>query len=150
MTPTPFSPAFSPAPLWRRLAAAAYDALLLAALWMAIGTVDTIVRTIAGWPPHIRLLQVTLLLSTLLFFGWFWTHGGQTLGMRAWRLQLRRSDGQPLGWINAVARFGFAWLAWLPLAAGVLWSGIARDRRAWHDRWSGTDVVLLPKASSQR
>lgn len=140
MTPTPILPA----PLWRRLAAAGYDALPLAAVWMAVATIDLVARTLAGWPPQVHALQAALLLSGLLFFGWFWTHGGQTPGMRAWRLRLRRSDGQPLNWVNAVARYGFAWLAWLPLGAGVLWSGIDRDRRAWHDRWSGTEVVLLP------
>lgn len=134
-----------PAPLWRRLAAAAYDTLLIAALWMAVATVDTVVRAIAGVPPQVHVLQAALLLSVLLFFGWFWTHGGQTVGMRAWRLQVRRDDGRPLTWVNAVARFGFAWLAWLPLGAGVLWCAIDRGRRAWHDRWSGTEVVLLPK-----
>jgi len=139
-----------PAPLWRRLAAAAYDALLIAALWMAVATVDTIVREVAGLPPQVRVLQAALLLSTMLFFGWFWTHGGQTVGMRAWRLQVRRADGRPVGWVNAVARFGFAWLAWLPCAAGVLWSAIDRDRRAWHDRWSGTEVVLLPRPGQPR
>ena len=134
-----------PAPLWRRLAAAAYDLLLLAAVWMAVGTIDTVVRTTAGLPRSVAVLQAALLLSALLFFGWFWTHGGQTVGMRAWRLQLRRTDGQPLNWVNAIARYGFAWLAWLPLGAGVLWSAVDRERRAWHDRWSGTQVVLLPK-----
>ena len=134
-----------PAPRWRRLAAAAYDLLLLAAVWMAVGTVDTVVRTTAGLPRSVPVLQAALLLSALLFFGWFWTHGGQTVGMRAWRLQLRRSDGQPLNWVTAIARYGFAWLAWLPLGAGVLWCAVDRERRAWHDRWSGTQVVLLPR-----
>lgn len=139
-----------PAPLWRRLAAAAYDALLIAALWMAVAAVDTVVRAVAGLPPQVHVLQATLLLSALLFFGWFWTHRGQTVGMRAWRLQVRRTDGGPLRWIHAIARFGFAWLAWLPFGAGVLWCLIDRDRRAWHDRWSATEVVLLPEPDPRR
>jgi uncharacterized RDD family membrane protein YckC len=135
----------TPAPLWRRLAAALYDGLLLVALWLVVTMADTAVRILAGLPPSVRALQVCLLLAALLFFGWFWTHGGQTLGMRAWRLQVRRDDGGPLRWPTAIARYGFAWLAWLPLGAGIMWSVLDARRRAWHDIWSGTELVVLPK-----
>ena len=134
-----------PAPLWRRLAAAAYDALLLAAIWMALATADLFLRGAAGLPYNVHVFRAELLLAALLFFGGSWTHGGQTLGMRAWRLQLRRIDGQPVNWPTALARYAFAWLAWLPLGLGVLWCVIDSRKRAWHDTLSGTEVVLLPK-----
>lgn len=134
-----------PAPLWRRLAAAAYDTLLLAAVWMVLAMADTLVQALAGSAPNVHVLRAVLLGASALFFAWPWTHGGQTLGMRAWRLRLRRADGEPVGWPQALARYGFAWLAWLPLAAGVLWCAVDARRRAWHDTLSGTEVVLLPK-----
>ena len=135
-----------PAPLWRRLVAALYDALLLAAVWTVVVMADTFLRGAGRIAYDAHVLRAELLLSGLLFFGWFWTHGGQTLGMRVWRLQLRRVDGRPLNWPAAMARYAFAWLAWLPLAAGVLWCAIDPRGRAWHDALSGTEVVLLPKA----
>ena len=134
-----------PAPLWRRLAAAVYDALLLAAVWMVIAMADLFLRGAAGLPYSVHVFRAELLLAGAAFFGWFWTHGGQTLGMRAWRLQLRRVDGGPLTWPTALARYAFAWLAWLPLGLGVLWSALDPRRRAWHDALSGTELVLLPK-----
>jgi uncharacterized RDD family membrane protein YckC len=145
VSPEPAAALTVPAPLWRRLAAAAYDALLLAAVWMVLGVLDLVVRAMLGWPYDAHVFRAVLLLASLLFFGWFWTHGGQTLGMRAWRLQVRRTDGMPLPWPAAIARYAFAWLAWLPLGAGVLWSAVDARRRAWHDALSGTEVVLLPK-----
>ena len=135
-----------PAPLWRRLASALYDALLLAAIWMVVTMADLYLRLAAGLAPNVHALRAELVLAALLFCGWSWTHGGQTLGMRAWRLQLRRVDGQPLNWPTALARFAYAWLAWLPLGAGVLWCAIDARRRAWHDALSGTEVVLVPRA----
>jgi len=146
LTPTPPAPPIFPALLWRRLAAALYDAVLLAAIWMSVALLETLVRTLADLPYNVHAYRAGLLLSGLLFFGWFWTHGGQTLGMRAWRLQLRRADGRAIDWPVAAARYGFAWLAWLPLGAGVLWCVVDARRRSWHDIWSGTEVVLLPKA----
>ena len=134
-----------PAPLWRRLAAAAYDLLLLAAIFMVVARADVWTRSRLGLPGSVGALRALLLTAGFLFFGWFWTHGGQTLGMRAWRLQLRRVDGGPLTWPTALARYAFAWLAWLPLGLGVLWSALDPRRRAWHDALSGTELVLLPK-----
>ena len=135
-----------PAPLWRRLASALYDALLLAAIWMVVAMVDLFLRGAAGLPYEAHVLRAELLLAAVLFFGLSWTRGGQTLGMKAWRLQLRRVDGRPLNWPTALARFACAWLAWLPLGLGVLWCAIDARRRAWHDALTGTEVVLLPKA----
>jgi uncharacterized RDD family membrane protein YckC len=135
-----------PAPLWRRLAAATYDGLLLAAVWMVAAFVDVLVRDLLGLGYDARVFRAWLFLVGLVFFGWFWTHGGQTLGMRAWRLQVRRSNGTPLHWPAASARYAFAWLAWLPLGLGVLWCVIDARGRAWHDTWSGTETVLLPRS----
>lgn len=137
-----------PAPLWRRLAAALYDGLLLLALWMVLALLDALLRKALSLPYHAGSLRALLVFSGLLFFGWFWTHGGQTLGMRAWRLQVRCQDGTALRWPNAALRYVTAWLAWLPLAAGVLWSAVDPRRRAWNDWLSGTEVVLLPKVPS--
>ncbi|MGQ0587464.1 MAG: RDD family protein [Gammaproteobacteria bacterium] len=135
-----------PAPLWRRLASAAYDALVLAAIWMVVVMADLfLLQGVAGLPYHAHLLRAELMLATLLFCGLSWTRGGQTLGMRAWRLQVRRVDGRPVTWPTALARFAWAFLAWLPLGLGVLWSALDPARRAWHDRLSGTELVLLPK-----
>lgn len=136
-----------PAPLWRRLAAAFYDGLLLAAIWMIVAMADALLRGFTGVPYSAPLLRAALFLAGLIFCGWFWTHGGQTLGMRAWRLQLRRSDGRAVGWPTVLSRYAFAWLAWLPCGAGVLLSVLDAQGRAWHDRFSGTELILLPRSS---
>jgi len=135
-----------PAPLWRRLASAVYDALVLIAICMVVVMAHLfLLEGVAGLPYDARVLRALLLLAVALYCGVSWTRGGQTLGMRAWRLQLRRSDGAPLSWPTALARFAFAFLAWLPLGLGVLWCAIDARQRAWHDMLSGTEVVLLPK-----
>jgi uncharacterized RDD family membrane protein YckC len=90
-------------------------------------------------------LQLYLLLIAFAFFGWFWVHGGQTLGMRAWRLRLVSADGGPVSWKQAAIRFAAALLSWSCLGLGFFWALIDREKRAWHDRLSGTRLILLPK-----
>jgi len=133
----------TPAGLTRRLAAAAYDGLLLVAAWLAATAVlMPLVR--APIPAHSGWFQAYLIAVSFLFFGWFWTHGGQTLGMRAWRLRVVSADGGRVPWRRALLRFLAAALSWGLAGLGVLWCLADAKRRTVHDRLSGTRVVLLP------
>jgi uncharacterized RDD family membrane protein YckC len=95
-----------------------------------------------------RVYQAALLLTIALFFCVFWTWRGQTIGMLAWRLRVERNDGTFLTWRDALLRLGGACVSLAALGLGYFWIWIDRDRLAWHDRWSGTRVVVLPKTSS--
>jgi uncharacterized RDD family membrane protein YckC len=137
--------------LVRRLAAILYDTLLLAALLVVASAVVTIPvglifgqATAEGLGDN-PLFMLWLALVPLLFFTWFWRRGGQTIGMRAWRLQLVSSDGESVTLKKAVLRFFTALLSWIPLGLGFLWILVDPERLAWHDRLSGTRLVLLSK-----
>lgn len=133
-----------PAPLWRRLAAALYDALLLVAVWLSAGLALSVGSTVLGMALSPRFTQACLFMLSFFFFGWFWINGGQTLGMRAWKLSLRREDGKPLNWANAMLRFSAAILSWGLAGVGMLWCLFDRQRRSWHDIVASTEVVVLP------
>lgn len=137
------------APLIRRLAAIAYDAFLLfgvlflASLLALPFTADDAQRA------HHPLFSVYLFVVSFIFFGWFWTHGGQTLGMRAWRVRVVRHDnGGTITWWQASLRFLVATLSWLMLGTGFLWSVFDKERRTWHDIYSETVLVVLPKTEA--
>ena len=131
--------------LLRRLGAMLYDGFLLAGVMIVAAIPLPFFQSAADDSAWVRaLIQIYLVLVCFLFFGWFWTHGGQTLGMRAWRLQLCRIDGQNLAWSTAVVRFLSALLSWLALGLGFFWVTIDPQNRAWHDRLSKSIVVVLP------
>ena len=131
--------------LLRRLGAMLYDGFLLAGVMIVAAIPLPFFQSAADGSAWVRaLIQIYLVLVCFLFFGWFWTHGGQTLGMRAWRLQLYRIDGQHLAWSTAVVRFLSALLSWLALGLGFVWVAIDPQNRAWHDRLSKSIVVVLP------
>lgn len=91
------------------------------------------------------LLQFYLLGVCFVFYGWFWVHGGQTLGLRTWRLRVVRHDSTPITWRHAALRFAGAILSWAALGLGFLWIYVDPQRRAWHGHLSGTRVVLEPR-----
>ena len=133
--------------LWRRLAAIFYDSWLIAALWLLGATADTFVRAGLGLSSegnHLPL-QLYLVLAPMAFFGWFWTHGGQTLGMRAWRLKLLDCRGAKVNLRQSLIRCVAALLSMLAFGLGYLWILFDREGLAWHDRLSDTRLVMLKR-----
>lgn len=156
------------AKLPRRLAAIVYDSLLLAGvlfvasgLALGVAVLAMGVDSVKAHPPLIGnpFFQTYLLLVCFFFYGGFWVHGGQTLGMRAWRLRLQRCDGGNICWQQALLRFlgGGLWLVPMlglhqTLKPGIGWSlsiGLSGLllllALRLPDRWSETELVMLPK-----
>ena len=129
--------------LLRVLAAIFYDLWLIAALWFLGAIVDTLLRQAPGG--NYLLLWTWWALSPLLFFGWFWTHGGQTLGMRSWRIRVVDSEGEAVGWGQALRRYLAALVSWGAAGLGFVWILFDRDGCSWHDRLSGTYLVMTEK-----
>ncbi|HXV41031.1 MAG TPA: RDD family protein [Steroidobacteraceae bacterium] len=156
----------------RRLGALAYDALLLLALlfvatlpWLPMTHGEAITPQASGWVS--QLYRAWLLLVAFGYFGLSWTRGGQTLGMRAWRIGLERADGGVPGWLDALVRFtlgaamallaglglwflrGPGWslpdfaaaLLLLPPCANLLWAACDARGRSLQDIASDTRVV---------
>jgi uncharacterized RDD family membrane protein YckC len=140
-----------PAPLARRLGAAFYDTILVAGLLVVASAVVTLpVGVILGQESAATLssnmlFRIWLLLVPLLFFTWFWTHGGQTLGMKSWRLKIVDEWGDTPSPQLAVIRYFAAILSWLPLGLGFIWCLFDAEGRTWHDRLSATHLIVLPK-----
>ncbi len=133
-----------PAGLFRRLAALLYDSLLLLAV-LFIATAILLPLTDGVAFSHNPFLTTYLLFISFFFYSWFWMHGGQTLGMRSWKLQLRNINPGPITLWQALLRFMVAIPSLLLLGTGYLWMLIDRDKLTWHDRYSETRIVQLDK-----
>jgi len=137
--------------LIRRLLAIVYDLfLLIALLFVATAIVmvfnqgNAIERGQALYPFYIAYL-VTI---SFIFYGWFWTHGGQTLGMKTWKIRLQRVDGKAVTWPLALIRFITAILSWSAAGAGFFWSLFSPQKRTWHDIASRSVLIDLRQAKS--
>lgn len=141
-------PSFEPASLFRRLAAFSYDLLLLAALMLCFTLLVVVIAAALGRsvPPGSVWFQFCVTALVAGFFCSFWVHGGQTLGMRAWRIRVVRDDGTKLTWPQAIVRFAAALVAVVPAGLGLWWSLFDDSGRAWHDRWTRTRVVRTDAA----
>lgn len=133
--------------LVRRLAAMVYDALLVAAVAMIAVALTLPFSGGEAVADHAglqrTLMQAWIVFVTGGFFVWFWVHGGQTLGMKTWRMRVVRTDGTPLRWRDALLRFGWAVPSVGLAGLGLLWMVFDRERMALHDRLSHTRLVIL-------
>jgi len=146
--------------LARRLAAMFYDGLLVFAICFCVTLAVVGLRNVAGGEaihPGERaiaggfqlVLQVALCISVALFFGWFWTRTGQTLGMQTWRLRIDNLQGGRISWQQAMIRLLVACLSISCAGLGYWWVLFDRDKRSWHDIASQSSVRLLPKPEKQ-
>lgn len=148
-------PSYAIAGFVRRVAAFVYDGLVNIAIWMVVSAIWLkVYYSITGNAPEETLSQQLtlfplLILSSFIFYGWFWTHGGATLGMQAWRLRAVRSDGQSLTWLDAVTRYFFAALFNLIAGIGLLWCLLDKEKCAIQDHLSHTRVIFVPKNSKK-
>ncbi|MPZ19864.1 MAG: hypothetical protein GEV06_18410 [Luteitalea sp.] len=134
-----------PAPLDRRVVAGLVDAFVLLIIDL---TVLYLTRRVTGvsWS-ELRLLPLAPLIGflALLDAGYlvtFTAASGQTIGKSIMRLRVvgETSSRVPLG--NAIVRAVVYLVSVVPLGLGLLPMLFGSDRRAWHDRITGTRVVV--------
>ncbi|MDP1692760.1 MAG: RDD family protein [Burkholderiaceae bacterium] len=164
--------AFETPGLARRLAAFLYEGVLLFGVLMIAGYLYSsltqqhhALRGQAG-------LQAFLFIVLAIYFVWFWSHGGQTVAMRAWHVRLLTHDGRPVGPARATLRYLASWVWFVPalvtawraglhsaaqiftlMAVGViayaLLSRLHPQRQFWHDALCGTQLVTWRPAAGR-
>lgn len=141
LTVQPAEDSPAPAGLPRRFAAIVYDSLLLFAVLFFASLVVIAPFDIRYGDPLYPLYLLYVHGVGFLFFGWFWTHGGQTLGMKTWSIRIRPMNDGAVTWRQALIRYLAALLSWLLLGAGFLLSLFHPQRAALHDLLSGTRLI---------
>ena len=138
-----------------RLLSLLYDLWPVLALWMVLGAIFTVGYLLAGHDKRENIapfsaLQVLLWLCCWIVTGFYavlsWRRGGQTLGMRPWRLKVVATDSLPPGWNALWLRYAVGTLSLLLGGLGFWWAWVDREKLTWHDRASDTRMVRLPKA----
>lgn len=101
------------------------------ALGMGLGVV------LPGW---LLILHVFVVFG--IYFVWYWHHGGQTLAMQTWKIQITTPEGHPPSLTRLLVRYVLAWPCVIYFGAGLIWALFDRDRQFLHDRLAGTRIVF--------
>jgi uncharacterized RDD family membrane protein YckC len=137
-----------------RLLALLYDLFPALALWMLAGSLFVIAFTVTGHATHENIapfsrwqwaLWACCWVLTGLYATWSWRRGGQTLGMRPWRIAVTGDDAQAPSLRALWARYAVASVSFGLAGLGFWWALVDRDRLTWHDRASGTRMIRRPR-----
>ena len=102
----------------------------------------------AIWSNSAINLAVGATLSFLFligYFAFFWSLVGFTPGKAVMGLKIVRKDGAKLSFRRSVLRFFAYWISAIPLFLGFFWVLWDPNRRGWHDKIAGTQVLFTPK-----
>ena len=138
----------SSAPIWKRLLALIYDGLVVTALILISGLVSSVIAQ--GEAPA-SLTRMLIVLSVGGYFWWSWSRGGQTAGMRAWRLRLVGLDGEAITNDMAFRRLAWCVLTLAPTGVMLFTGWLSPIGQTVYDRLSHTRVVAesKPQKSTQ-
>jgi len=157
--------------LSKRLLAALYDSFLILAT-IFIATALTLPFTKGNVATENNIYMSLYILTVIyIFYGWFWTHGGQTLGMRVWKQQLVQFNGNAVNWQQSFIRFItglpawslflfglLLWIVpdkvtlvkalagtpeWVVVLSGCIWVLLDNRSNNWRDKLSGTHVIIV-------
>ncbi len=144
----------------RRFGAWVYDFLIvvailllatLIALAVQAGAIELGMLNLAeGLDPSENLrtslfFQAYLVFCLFGFFIWFWRRGGQTAGMKTWRIKIQSLNGQRLSRRQCIIR-----LLTCLLGVGnifILWPGT--KKRSLQDLCSKSEVIVLSKEENK-
>lgn len=151
------------ASFFRRLAAMIYDLLVAIAIALCASMVMLVTLLLLvennilsnqGYQHFSDLVQHSFIYQLILqvwagswilfFFLWFWRHGGQTIGMRAWRIRIFSTDDQPFGYARAFLRAiaSFGGIGTLLVLFDI------KNRQSLQDRIARTEILLLSKEAN--
>lgn len=134
--------------VFRRLFAIFYDAFLLIAILFIVTAIANMLnhgKAIETDDTYYPLYVIVVVGLSYLYFAWFWIHGGQTLGMKTWRVKLVTPDEKEIDWKLTAIRFVSAIFSWGIFGLGFLWALFDKNKRCWHDISSNTVLLDLRK-----
>jgi uncharacterized RDD family membrane protein YckC len=131
-----------------RMLAYGIDIVVIVVMLIAFGWLVDTVTTL--FPPaifdptewiQIALAGVIVIVTSAIYYLFFWTLTGQTPGKMLLGLRVVSLDGSNVTFWQALRRFVGYFLSALAVYAGYWWVLVDNRRQGWHDKLAGTIVV---------
>ncbi len=158
---TPETHEFPRAGFFKRIAAIVYDSLIVVVLAMVVTFINLMIISalssngiidISAYEDPSAFLNaqwwftIEIVFAIWFFYAWFWYDGGQTLGMRSWRLKLESDNEKPLTLKRAFLRAAYSLLG----LGNILVLFTPKNKQALQDKLTQTRVVVLTKEANKK
>ena len=133
-------------PLWKHFASFLYDIFPLIGLFIVTSLIVAIIRKGDIVAQHTLWFDVLIFSEMILYYVYSWKLGGQTLGMRAWKIKIIPSDERlNLTWLQALIRFIIGVASTLLLGMGLFWKLVSKNNQSWMDLASRSKTINVEK-----
>ncbi len=119
---------------------ALFSVLLSGLLSVMSGSDSFLVSAAAGTLSLI--LGFAIVILQFLYFGYYWSKSGQSVGMKVTGVKVVQQDGANMSYVRAALRgtVGY-WISGLIFGLGYIWAAFDSDKEAWHDKIFHTSVI---------
>ncbi len=129
-------------PIWKHFAAFVYDIFpILGILILTSGTI-LVFRSGNDVQPYTWWFILITYLEVALYYIYSWKIGGQTIGMKAWKIKLKSlNEQEQITWAQSTFRFIAGVVSTLLLGAGIFWKLFSNEQKSWMDLISSSLTV---------
>jgi len=134
-------------PIWKHFAAFLYDIFPLLGVFLVTSLVVLVIRGGIPVERYSPWFSALLIIEFSAYYIYSWKVGGQTLGMRAWKMKIfpKTSHQITITWNQATLRFIVGIVSTVFLGLGVFWKLFSKNKASWMDLVSHSETKTLDK-----
>jgi len=125
----------------KRIAATIYDLFLLLGVWFAVGSIAVWLN--GGIIEAKWIGPLLVFISTWTFYGYFWTHGGKTLGMAVWKFQIYSIEKNKINFQMISIRFFINIITFFLGGVPLFFMYFSKDNLSLSDYFSKTSYKKI-------
>ena len=118
-----------------------YDSLLLLGVWFLVGSILLFLNNFNPLNPFVGF--IVSIITAWSFFAFFWMRGGQTLGMKVWKIKLVNIGEQRISLSQTALRFLLNVCIYLLAGLPLLLIYLHPQRLAINDILSKTKLIKV-------
>jgi len=130
----------TPTNIIRRILSMCYDCFIVGALLFCAAIPPVLINQDMILADNNTWFQIYLLIVWAAYFILCWCHGGQTIGMKAWRIHIVNLNDNKPTYQQGLLRFIFAFITILLGGIGLWWAFFQPEKKTLYDIWSHTGV----------
>lgn len=131
----------TPTPIWKHFAAFFYDLFPVLGILLLTNLMFLFFRNGVEIPAHTLWFQLIIFFEIFFYYAYSWKAGGQTLGMRAWKIKIQQLDKKQINYYSASIRFFVGLLSTALAGIGLFWKLVDRDKKSWMDKASQSETI---------
>lgn len=130
-------------PTWKHFAAFIYDIFPIFGILVVTSGITLVFRQGNDVQPYTWWFILLVYLEISIYYIYFWKVGGQTIGMKAWKLKIipKNNNQTSLTWPQSILRFFVGVFSTLLAGLGIFWKTFSKENLTWMDIISQSQTI---------